>query len=106
MFWTVIALSAATCYEAAAHAGTAGSDHAHELDSAIVWFAIAWHVALIVGSSVLVSVATMEAAEIEMGTDAGKDHVADEKFSRMMNTSIGMSLVTAVSFTFVHVWFN
>jgi len=107
LFWTVIAMCAAACYEAAVHLDqlTRTPD---EMKSGHVigWIAIGWHVAVIVASAVLVLLGTMDAFDEETLGTAPPAQAPNEDISTIMATSIWISIITAVTLTATHIWAN
>lgn len=101
LFWTVIAMCAAASYEAAVHMGELKGEEI-SFGSTIAWTAIVWHIAIIIISSVLVLLGTMDAADEEV--HAATTRAADAQAPRIMVVSIWMSIATAVSFTATHLW--
>lgn len=102
LFWTVIAMCASASYEAAVHLGELkGTAENVSSGTTIAWTAISWHITIIVISSVLVLLGTMDAADEEA-------HVANiqaaDGIPRIMLMSIGISTITAISFTATHLW--
>lgn len=110
LFWTIIAMCAAATYEAAVHIGEIRASSESGGDTTVSWFALGWHVLFIIISVILLSLHTME-AEDEGRADS--QHSASEQVgskeaihegSRIVQFSIGMAVVTAVSFTGTHLW--
>ncbi len=105
LFWTVIAMCAAALYEAAVHLGElTGTPAEISLGRTIVWTAIAWHVAIIIISAVLVLLGTIDAADDDARAPSGTADEGVGKPPDIMVVSICMSIATAVSFTITHVW--
>lgn len=101
LFWTVIALCASACYEAAGHVACIEDQDTSKVITSIL---VGWHVLIIIGSSVLVLVGAMDAVE---ETAKGAVQVAVEaegNMSRIMVISIWASIIVAVSFSFTHFW--
>ncbi|MGB9109847.1 MAG: hypothetical protein WCC39_14290 [Telluria sp.] len=98
LFWTVIAMCAAASYEAAVHMGELEGDEIAG-GTSIAWAAIAWHVAIIISSAVLIVLNTMDAADADVQAAEGVDQAP-----QIMVVSIWMSIATAVSFTATHLW--
>jgi hypothetical protein len=102
LFWTVIAMCASASYEAAVHLSELkGSADSISRGTTIAWTAISWHITIIIVSSVLVLLGTMDAADEE--AYAARIQAADG-IPRIMLMAIGISTVTAISFTVTHVW--
>jgi hypothetical protein len=100
LFWTVIAMCAAAWYEAAVHLGELGGTVEQRSDGiTIAWTAIGWHIGIIIVSSVLVLLGTMDAADEEVQASNGT-----ERPSRLMVLSIWMASITAATFTATHLW--
>lgn len=101
LFWTVIALCAAACYEAAGHVACAANQDESTVITAIL---VGGHVLIIIGSSVLVLLGATDAIE-ETGDQA--EHTAVEakgNMSRIMLISIWASVIVAISFSCTHLW--
>lgn len=103
LFWTVIALCAAASYKAAVYMSRLeGADIS--IGRMIAWTAIAWHIAIIVISAVLIVLGAMEAADEEdraatLQAPQGVAHVP-----QIMVVSVWLSIATAVSVTATHLW--
>jgi hypothetical protein len=105
LFWTVIAMCAAASYEAAVHLGELkGTPEDISFGSTIAWTAIVWHIAIIIISSVLVLLGTMDAADEEIHAATIQAAEGVGQAPRIMVVSIWMSIATAVSFTATHLW--
>ena len=105
LFWTVIAMCAAASYEAAVHLGELKGTPLHISNgSTIAWTAIFWHIAIIIISSVLVLLGTMDAADEEAHAASIQAAEGVGHAPRIMVVSIWMSLATAGSFTATHLW--
>ena len=105
LFWTVIAMCAAASYEAAVHLGELkGPPEDISFCRTIAWSAIAWHVAIIIISSILVLLGSMDAADVEGHSAAIQAAGGVGQAPRIMVVSIWMSMATAVSFTATHLW--
>ncbi|WLI89055.1 hypothetical protein Q4S45_20500 [Massilia sp. R2A-15] len=105
LFWTVIAMCAAASYEAAVHLGELkGTFSEISLGTTVAWTAILWHMVIVVISSVLVLLGTMDAADEEVHEASVIAASGTAQAPRIMVVSIWMSLATAVSFTATHVW--
>lgn len=105
LFWTVIAMCASASYEAAVHLGELkGTPEKLSSGSTIAWTAIVWHIAIIIISSVLVLLGTMDAADEEAHAASIKAAEGVGSAPRIMVVSIWMSIATAVSFTATHLW--
>lgn len=105
LFWTVIAMCAAASYEAAVHLGELkGSPENLSFGSTIAWTAIVWHIAIIIISSVLVLLGTMDAADEDVHSAAMQAAEGESHAPRIMVVSIWMSIATAFSFTATHLW--
>jgi hypothetical protein len=103
LFWTVIAMCAAACYELAGHFSSEGTRAEAQTRAAIIWFGISWHVLIIVGASVLVLLGTIDAVN-EEDQPAGEQTPTAGNASRIMILSIWMAIISAASFCAVHVW--
>ena len=103
LFWTVIAMCAAACYEAAGH--VAAPEYS-EISKVISSFIIAWHVVVIVASSVLVLVGAIDAAKNERYRAAQQVSEVVGAAPRIMVLSIWLSAITAFSYLATHVWAN
>ncbi|MGK5035963.1 hypothetical protein [Janthinobacterium sp. LB3P118] len=105
LFWTVIAMCAAASYEAAVHLGELKvTPKDISFGSTIAWTAIVWHSAIIIISSVLVLLGTMDAADEEAHAASIQAAEGVDQAPRIMVVSIWMSIATAVSFTATHLW--
>ncbi|CAN7154430.1 hypothetical protein LJR289_000114 [Pseudoduganella sp. LjRoot289] len=95
LYWPVIAMCAAACYEAAGSFArqTAGAD---ALNAALAWLSIGWHVLFIVASSVLVTVSTTDAT-----TNLARDG-SESVLSPLVLISIVISALTASSYSATH----
>jgi hypothetical protein len=94
LFWPVIAMCAAACYESAGIWELAVAARNSDL-AALAWGAIGWHVLIIIGSSVLVTISTTDAT-------TAYDREDDDVLSPLVLISIVVSVVTAVSYSAVH----
>ncbi|MBA5606915.1 hypothetical protein H3H36_16280 [Duganella sp. FT3S] len=101
LFWTVIALCAAACYEAAGHVAC-GEDP--DTSKVIISIAVGWHVLIIVGSSVLVLLGAIDAVAETADRAAQAAVEAEGGMSRVMIVSIWMSVLVAISFSATHLW--
>ena len=91
LYWPVIAMCAAACYEAA---GTFGQ--AHDKNKPVyAWAAIGWHVLIIVLSAVLVSIGTSDAT-------ATRRRDETNALPRIVLVSIIVAVTTAVTYSMVH----
>lgn len=105
LFWTVIAMCAASWYEAAVRLGELqGSVEQVSNGRFFAWAVIGWHIGVIVVSSVLVLFGTMEAVEMEPESLDSQTASPVRQPRRIMIISIWMSILTAVSVTVAHVW--
>ena len=104
LFWTVIAMCAAAWYEAASHMNMAGTQEQVENIKIIGWIAIGWHIAIIIGSSVLVLLGTMDAADEEAHVATHEAAEAGGTAPSIMKVSILITAITAVTFTATHLW--
>jgi hypothetical protein len=105
LFWTVIAMCAAAWYEAAVHLGQLqGTAEEVATGSTIAWTTIGWHILIIIISSVLVLLGTMDAADEEGRQPTVHTAEVLGRAPPIMVVSIWMSLATAVSFTATHLW--
>lgn len=103
LFWTVIAMCAAASYEAAVYmSGLEGEEIS--FGRTIAWTAIAWHIALIVISAVLIVLRTMEATDEEVHAATLQAAGDAGQAPQIMVVSIWMLVATAVSFTATHLW--
>lgn len=94
LYWPVIAMCAAACYEAAGV--VAPPSLARNADNiALAWVAIAWHVLVIVISSVLVTVSTTDATVMAKNRKT-------EKLTPVVLLSIVASAATAITFPATH----
>lgn len=101
LFWTVIALCAAACYEASGHVACAADQ---ETSKVIISIFVGWHVLIIVGSSVLVLLGAIDTVD-ETGVGVVQAAVeVDGKMSRVMRVSIWTSAIVAISFSITHLW--
>lgn len=104
LLWTVIAMCAAAWYEAAVHMGELqGTAEQVSKDRFIAWAAIGWHTGVIVFSSVLVLLGTMDEAEEPLESLATTTSPPRQP-RKIMLISICMSVFTAVTVTVTHVW--
>jgi hypothetical protein len=98
-------MCAAACFEAAVHLGQlTGSAEQVSNAATIAWTAIGWHAVIIVVSSVLVLLGTMDAVDAEAHEATVQAAEAVGKAPTIMVVSIWMSIATAVSLTATHVW--
>jgi hypothetical protein len=104
LFWTVIAMCAAACYELAGNFSAEGTRTEIQTRAAVTWFAMSWHVLAIVGASVLVLLGTMDAVDEEIRLSSQDTHAAEGKAPPIMLISIWMAAITAASFSAVHIW--
>lgn len=105
LFWTVIAMCAAAWYEAAVHLGQLhGTAKEIATGSTIAWTAIGWHIVIIIISSVLVLLGTMDAADEEAHQATVQAAEVLGRAPPIMQVSIWVSIATAVSFTATHLW--
>lgn len=103
LFWTVIALCAAASYKAAVYMGTLkGADIS--IGRMIAWTAIAWHIAIIVISAVLIVLGAMEAADDKDRAPTLQATQVAAQAPQIMVVSIWLSIATAVSVTATHLW--
>lgn len=94
LFWPIIAMCVAACYEAAGMLSTTAAKQ-NAYGPAMAWTIIAWHVLIIVASSVLVSVSTTDATV--------KHHNArEDTLSPVVLISIAGSVITAVTYPTTH----
>ncbi|WP_228893594.1 hypothetical protein [Pseudoduganella aquatica] len=91
LYWPVIAMCAAACYEAA----SVFANKADARSPVLAWFAIGWHVLLIVASSVLVTVSTTDAT-------LARPEQHENTLSPVVLISIAVSVITAVSYSLTH----
>ena len=103
LFWTVIAMCAAACYEAAGHIAT---PEPMEISKVLTWFAIGWHVVMIVASSVLVLIGAIDAAKHERRRDARPASDVLVAAPRVMVLSVWLSAITAVTYGATHILAN
>jgi hypothetical protein len=96
-------MCAAASYEAAVHLGELAGEEI-PFGSTVAWTAIVWHSAIIIISSVLVLLGTMDAADEEVHAATIQAAEGVDQAPRIMVVSIWMSIATAVSFTATHVW--
>jgi hypothetical protein len=107
LFWTVIAMCAAASYEAAVHLGELkGNAATLSTGRTIAWASIVWHLAMIITSSVLVLLGTVDAADEDAQTARSGSTEDSAHFPRIMIASILISIGVAVSFTVTHLWAN
>ncbi|HAT31527.1 MAG TPA: hypothetical protein DCW29_11935 [Janthinobacterium sp.] len=107
LFWTVIAMCAAACYEAAGHLEELSGQAGAQSGATVAWIAIGWHVVIIIASSVLVLLGTMDAInEAPPATAAEKLDApqTDAAAPMIMVVSVWMSAVSAISFGATHLW--
>ena len=103
LLWTVIAMCAAACYEAVGHVATV---EYFQISKAIASLIIAWHVVIIVVSSVLVLVGALDAARNERHRAAQQVSKVVGKPPRIMVLSIWLSAITAFTYLVTHIWAN
>lgn len=95
LYWPVIAMCATACHEAA-------GVFAHPLDETgphypmLAWLAIGWHVLIIVISSVLVTVGTVDA------TNSEPHDLNELALPPLVLISITLSVTTAFTFSATH----
>lgn len=94
LYWPVIAMCAAACYEAAGLLGNIAADR-NTHSAAIAWIAIVWHVLIIVAASVLVTVGTSDA----MSEAPGK---TENTLTPLVLISIAGSILTSISYSVTH----
>lgn len=103
LFWTVIAMCAAACYEAA---GYVAAPEYMEISRVVTSFVIGWHVMVIVASSVLVLFGAIDALE------NGRDRAVQQTSKvvgpppRIMVLSIRLSAITAFTYSVTHILAN
>lgn len=102
LFWTVIAMCASACYEAATRLTALSKDL--DTDINIAWLAIVWHGLVIVGSAVLVLFGTIDAADDEVHDAAQAAADATDRMPSIMTASLWTAGFTAISFCATHAW--
>jgi|SRR5471030_303076 len=103
LLWTVIAMCAAACYEAAGHVAAPGKLETSKVITSVI---IAWHVVMIVVSSVLVLVGAIDAARNERHRAAQRVTKVVGAVPRIMVLSIWLSAITALTYLATHIWAN
>ena len=103
LFWTVIAMCAAACYEAAGHIAAPGELETSKVITSVI---IAWHVVMIVVSSVLVLIGAVDAAKNEHRRTAQQASDVMGAVPRIMVLSIWLSAITALTYLATHIWAN
>lgn len=103
LFWTVIFMCAAASYEAAAYMSELTGDEI-SFGRAIAWTAIAWHIAIIVISAVLIVLRTMEATEEDVHAATLQAPEDVDQAPQIVVVSIWMLVAATVSFTATHLW--
>lgn len=93
LYWPVIAMCSAACYEAATAIELPGGG-ADAAKTATAWLALAWHVVLIVVSSVLVTISTMDATTTH--------DECDSTVSPLVLLSIILAMATAITYSATH----
>lgn len=93
LFWTVIAMSAAACYEL----GCALEQTLSASSRSWVWFALVWHVAFIVGSSVVVVFGTADARKF--CSEQGR---AETHNRRLFWASMISTIIVSISYSLSH----
>ncbi|HJV03309.1 MAG TPA: hypothetical protein VJ752_22425 [Burkholderiaceae bacterium] len=101
LFWTVIALCAAACYEAAGHVACAED---RDTSKVIISIAVGWHVLIVVGSSVLVLLGALDSVAATANSAAPVADEAEGDMSRVMRISIWTSIIVAISYSATHLW--
>lgn len=103
LFWTAIAMCAAASYESAVYMSELKGDES-SLGRTIAWTAITWHITIIIISSVLIVLATMEATDEEDRTAMLQSRQGVHQVPQITVVSVWISIATAVSFTATHLW--
>lgn len=103
LFWTVIAMCAAASYEAAVYMSELKGEEV-SFGRTIAWTAIAWHIATIVISAVLIVLRTMEATDEKVHAATSQAPEDVDQAPQIVVLSIWMLVATAVSFTATHLW--
>lgn len=103
LLWTVIAMCAAACYEAAGHVAT---PEYSEISKVITSVVIAWHVGIIIASSVLVLFGAIDAERHERYRATQRTSEVVGAPPRVMVLSIWFSAITAFTYSVTHVWAN
>jgi hypothetical protein len=96
LFWTVIAMCSAACYELGSALARANSASSRSL----IWIALVWHTGFIVVSSVLVVIGSAD-TQLHGGTSAAEAHRR-----RMTRASQAIAAVIAVTFAASHYLIN
>lgn len=105
LFWTVIAMCAAAWYEAAGNLQELSGNHDAVANGTIIaWVVIGWHTLIIVFSSVLVLLGTMDAYDEANGHTRKKTAPTGKPVPIIMRLSIWASAATAFSLTLTHAW--
>lgn len=94
LYWPVIAMCSAACYEAAGLLGSLAARQ-HKYSAAIAWTAIVWHVLIIVAASVLVTVGRSDATVEER-------RGSENTLAPLVLISIIGSMVTAITYSITH----
>jgi len=103
LFWTVIAMCAAACYEAAGHVPKPEYEAISKVFTSVV---IGWHVVIIVVSSVLVLLGAIDAARDELRGAAQQASKVVGPPPRIMVISIWLSAITAFTYSVTHILAN
>lgn len=93
LFWTVIAMSAAACYELGCVPDQPMSADSH----AWIWIGLVWHVAFIAGSSVMVVFGAADARKYFSDSTT-----LDVPSSMLMWSSVVATTIAATSFSLSH----
>ena len=99
LFWTVIALCAAACYEVAGLLSKLGGKAGHEGEELLAWLAVSLLIIMIIGSSALVLLGTLDAVNHTLPRHGNR-------LSVIMRTSIWMAALAAIGFSIIHYWTN
>lgn len=94
LYWPIIAMCAAASFEAAGAIASAAGE-ANAQNAAIAWLALAWHVLVIVTSSVLATLSTTDATTL----------MPDERETTMpplVLISVIRSVATAITYSATH----
>jgi hypothetical protein len=98
LFWTVIAMCSAACYELGSALTRANSPSSR----ALIWIALVWHIGFIVVSSVLVVFGSAD-AQLHGGTSAAAAH---RREGGMTRASQAIATVIAITFAASHYLIN
>lgn len=108
LLWTVIAMCAAAMYDAGHHLqDLLSSDSASKSDASVALAVIGWHSLVMLLSAVIVLLGALEALESDEAYEKGKKNLpiaTPVGFNMILMVSVGLAIVTAITFSATHVW--